>query len=95
MNTFQNGGAATAAGVTYTLNLPTGLIGVNCTGATCSYNNMQGINQDGSNPGANGRFPWQIVNQRQEVFDFGISGDVRVLARAMATFGNCARHCEK
>jgi hypothetical protein len=37
---------------------------------------VQGINQDGSNPGANGRFPWAITDTRQEVIDYGMSGDV-------------------
>ncbi len=37
---------------------------------------VQGINQDGSNPGANGRFPWQISDTRQEVIDAVVSGDV-------------------
>jgi outer membrane receptor protein involved in Fe transport len=37
---------------------------------------VQGLNQDGSSSGANGRDPWQIVNSRQEVFDAGVSGDV-------------------
>jgi iron complex outermembrane receptor protein len=37
---------------------------------------VQGLNPDGSSSGSNGRDPWQIVHSRQEVFDFGMSGDV-------------------
>jgi len=37
---------------------------------------VQGLNANGSSTGANGRDPWQIVRTRQEVFDFGMSGDV-------------------
>jgi outer membrane cobalamin receptor len=36
---------------------------------------VQGLNPDGSSSGSAGRDPWQIVNQRQEVFDFGMSGE--------------------
>ena len=54
---------------------PLNIIGTN--GASAAGRSfVQGINQDGSNPGANGRFPWQVVNSRQEVFDYGMSGDV-------------------
>jgi iron complex outermembrane receptor protein len=35
---------------------------------------VQGLNADGSSTGANGRDPWEIVNQRQDVFDYGMSG---------------------
>jgi uncharacterized repeat protein (TIGR01451 family) len=40
--TFTNNGPSTAAGVTYSASLPTGLSGVSCTGATCSYNSGTG-----------------------------------------------------
>jgi iron complex outermembrane receptor protein len=36
---------------------------------------VQGLNPDGSSSGSSGRDPWQIVNQRQEVFDFSVSGE--------------------
>jgi outer membrane cobalamin receptor len=36
---------------------------------------VQGLNPDGSSSGSAGRDPWQIVNQRQEVFDFSFSGE--------------------
>src|SRR5262249_1610420 len=50
---------------------------IGTTGASPSGRSfVQGINQDGSNPGANGRFPWQISDSRQEVIDYGMSGDV-------------------
>jgi iron complex outermembrane receptor protein len=53
--------------------VPLNIIGT--TGASPAARSfVQGINQDGSNPGANGRFPWQITHQRQEVFDVGVSG---------------------
>jgi iron complex outermembrane receptor protein len=35
---------------------------------------VQGLNANGSSSGANGRDPFQIVDQRQEVVDFGVSG---------------------
>ena len=35
---------------------------------------VQGLNADGSSTGANGRDPSQIVHQRQEVVDVGVSG---------------------
>jgi outer membrane cobalamin receptor len=35
---------------------------------------VQGLNGDGSSSGANGRDPWQIVDQRQEVVDWGVNG---------------------
>ncbi|HEX4635907.1 MAG TPA: TonB-dependent receptor, partial [Rhizomicrobium sp.] len=55
--------------------VPLNIIGT--TGASPAGRSfVQGINQDGSNPGANGRFPWQISDSRQEVIDYGMSGDV-------------------
>ena len=36
---------------------------------------VQGLDPDGSSSGSTGRNPWQTVNQRQEVFDFSISGE--------------------
>ncbi len=40
--TFTNNGPSTAAGVTYSATLPSGLSGVSCTGATCAYNSGTG-----------------------------------------------------
>ncbi|HTC83491.1 MAG TPA: TonB-dependent receptor [Rhizomicrobium sp.] len=55
--------------------VPLNIIGT--TGASPAARSfVQGINQDGSNPGANGRFPWAITDTRQEVLDYGMSGDV-------------------
>ncbi|MEO8300255.1 MAG: TonB-dependent receptor [Rhizomicrobium sp.] len=54
---------------------PLNIIGT--TGATAAARSfVQGLNADGSSTGANGRDPWQIVRTRQEVFDYGMSGDV-------------------
>ncbi|WP_220811722.1 IPTL-CTERM sorting domain-containing protein [Pseudomonas paralcaligenes] len=39
---FGNVGSSTATGVSYGANLPTGLSGVSCSGATCSYNPATG-----------------------------------------------------
>jgi len=53
---------------------PLNIIGT--TGATAAARTfVQGLNADGSNAGANGRYPWAITNTRQEVIDFGMSGD--------------------
>ena len=52
---------------------PLDIIGT--TGATAAARSfVQGLNADGSSTGANGRDPWEIVNQRQDVVDFGMSG---------------------
>jgi len=54
---------------------PLNIIGT--TGATAAARSfVQGLNQDGSSSGANGRDPWQIVNSRQDVFEAVASGDV-------------------
>jgi len=54
---------------------PLNIIGT--TGATAAARTfVQGLNADGSSTGANGRNPWQIVRTRQEVFDYGMSGDI-------------------
>jgi len=54
---------------------PLNIIGT--TGATAAARSfVQGLNADGSSTGANGRDPWQIVRTRQEVFDYGMSGDI-------------------
>ncbi len=54
---------------------PLNIIGTNMpTAASRTF--VQGLNADGSSSGANGRNPWQIVRTRQEVFDFGVSGEV-------------------
>jgi len=54
---------------------PLNIIGT--TGATAAARTfVQGLNADGSSTGANGRDPWQIVRTRQEVFDYGMSGDI-------------------
>jgi len=53
---------------------PLNIIGT--TGATAAARSfVQGLNQDGSSSGANGRDPWQIVNSRQDVFEAVFSGD--------------------
>src|SRR6185437_13485737 len=55
--------------------VPLNIIGTNgASPAARSF--VQGLNADGSSTGANGRDPWQIVRTRQEVFDFGMSGDI-------------------
>jgi outer membrane receptor protein involved in Fe transport len=36
---------------------------------------VQGLGRDGVGSGAHGRVPWQRVSQRQEVLDFGVSGE--------------------
>ncbi|HEY2011543.1 MAG TPA: TonB-dependent receptor [Rhizomicrobium sp.] len=52
---------------------PLDIIGT--TGASAAARSfVQGLNADGSSTGANGRDPWQITHQRQEVLDVGISG---------------------
>jgi iron complex outermembrane recepter protein len=52
---------------------PLNIIGT--TGATAAARSfVQGLNADGSSTGANGRDPFEIVNQRQDVFDYGMSG---------------------
>ena len=54
---------------------PLNIIGT--TGASAAARSfVQGLNADGSSTGANGRDPWQIVRTRQEVFDYGMSGDI-------------------
>jgi outer membrane receptor protein involved in Fe transport len=54
---------------------PLNIIGT--TGASSAARTfVQGLNPDGSSSGANGRDPWQIVRTRQEVFDYGMSGDI-------------------
>jgi len=55
--------------------VPLNIIGT--TGASPAARSfVQGLNADGSSSGANGRDPWQIVRTRQEVFDYGMSGDI-------------------
>lgn len=54
---------------------PLNIIGTD-TPSAASRTFVQGLNADGTSSGANGRNPWQIVRTRQEVFDFGVSGDV-------------------
>jgi hypothetical protein len=55
--------------------VPLNIIGTNgASPAARSF--VQGLNADGSSSGANGRDPWQVVRTRQEVFDYGMSGDV-------------------
>ncbi len=54
---------------------PLDIIGT--TGASAAARSfVQGLNADGSSSGANGRDPWQITDTRQEVIDYGMSGDV-------------------
>jgi hypothetical protein len=40
---FGNSGAVSAAGVSYQIDLPTGLTSVSCSGASCSYNAVTGV----------------------------------------------------
>jgi iron complex outermembrane receptor protein len=53
---------------------PLNIIGT--TGATAAARTfIQGLNADGSSAGENGLGPSQVVNQRQDVVDFGFSGE--------------------
>jgi iron complex outermembrane receptor protein len=55
--------------------VPLNIIGT--TGASPAARSfVQGLNSDGSSSGANGRDPWSITDSRQEVLDYGMSGDV-------------------
>jgi len=52
---------------------PLDIIGT--TGASAAARSfVQGLNADGSSAGANGRDPYEIVNQRQDVVDYSMSG---------------------
>jgi iron complex outermembrane recepter protein len=54
--------------------VPLNIIGT--TGASPAARTfVQGLNQDGSSSGANGRDPFQITNQRQDVFEYVMNGD--------------------
>jgi iron complex outermembrane recepter protein len=53
---------------------PMNIIGPNgASAAALSF--VEGLNGDGSSSGELGREPWQIVDQRQDVVDFNISGE--------------------
>jgi outer membrane receptor protein involved in Fe transport len=53
---------------------PLNIIGTG-TASPAALSFVQGLNANGSSSGANGREPWQIVNQRQDVVDFSVSGE--------------------